>query len=73
MEPSPAARDVGIGLSCGTAHSSERTFFVLLLATQTKQAAAPHIFGMAKKADIWMDPWSFSVFDMKNLCKCPLQ
>lgn len=70
-EPCPPARDV-IGPSCGTAHFSERTFFVLLPLQQSR--LLPHVFfGRAKKTAIRMDPWSFSVFDIKKLGKRPSQ
>lgn len=45
--------------------------FALFLASQAKHAAASHILGVAKKPDIWMDPWLFSAFDIKNVPNTP--
>lgn len=72
-EPSPPVGDVVIGLSCGAAPSSERTFFILLLATPEASCRPTDFFGMAKKTVIWRNPGSLLVFDIKKLCKRPSQ
>lgn len=62
-----------VGLPHGAIDFSERTFFDHTVCHSEAKQAAASCFGMAERTENQMDPWSFSLFDIKKYWWIPLR